>query len=179
MKREINLITPEYMEGSRVSWFRVIGMVLAVLLIFVFLSSFIVIEVYKASLQSDVEELEERRSALMEEVSEIREMEMVMESIKELDFLAAQVEEMKLPFSFNFTVMMETSEGGVDVLEVNVDEERHTVVRGRATTLENIAEYMLDLEELDFLTEVTHNYMELEEIDAFAFETRARMVDVD
>jgi len=86
---------------------------------------------------------------------------------------------MKYPFSSNFEEMMDTSGGEINVFTVSVGKDRDTVIRGTGTTLENIAEYILALEELEFLTGVTHSFMELEDADIFAFEARGLMIQHD
>jgi len=175
MKSEINLITPEFKEASQISWPRTVGMIAAVVLIvsIVGVAIFLPSRIY--SVESDVETLEERIEDKQKAYREYYEIKDKIEVIEHRYNVGQQLKALQTPFSDYLGTMKGVSNGEVTILHIDIDEDKEVEIEGRGTSLQNIALYLRDMDDLEFLSLVYHSYMEMEEEDAFEFEATARM----
>lgn len=160
MKTEINLRSKEFATAREFYWPRVFITLTILIFIITVLAGTVFIHLYQYNLSSDVSMLTSDRDDLLVKIKPVEKLERKVQAIKTRASLKRKFEAEVIPWSGYMTEIDNRAHAGEIIIEyLDCPPGGAITIRGWSRTMERVAAYTRELEEVDFLSGVRFNSM--------------------
>lgn len=169
MKTEINLRTREFVVSREFYWPRLAVTIAGVLLLFAAAVGSVLVYLHIYNLQHDLVYLAGRAEELKLKAAPVIELEQAINRVKQNAALEKELLKTVTPWSGYLREIKEAAGEGVRVTQVAAPADGKVTITGQGATLKDIAVYIQSLKTLDFLSQVTIGYINLDQGERFGF----------
>ncbi|HHX86758.1 MAG TPA: hypothetical protein GX693_01110 [Firmicutes bacterium] len=169
MKTEINLRTREFVVSREFYWPRLAVTVAGVVLLFAAAVGSVLIYIYVYNLKHELVYLAGREEELQIKAAPVIELEQAINRVKQDAVLEKELRQSITPWSAYLREIKEAAGEGVRVTQVAASADGKMSITGQGATLRDIAVYIQSLKTLDYLSQVTIGYINLEQGERLGF----------
>lgn len=169
LKTEINLRTREFVISREFYWPRLAVTIAVILLLSATAVGVFLSYLYIYNLQNDLVYLSGRAEELKLKAAPVIELEQSIDQIKQKAALRQRLLETVTPWSDYLKRIKAAAGKEITVAQVAASGEGKINITGQGATLRDIATYIQDLQDLDFLSQVTIGHISLEKENRFGF----------
>ncbi len=170
MKRQIDLRPREFVVAREFYFPRVLLIVAVILLVTAVAGGFGYLYVEKVETERELSRLTAEREEMQEQLEPLEEMERTLEEIEQRESLREEFEERRIAWSRYLTRILDVSGGETQVNQVSASREGGGVsLSGRSDSMEEVALFVQDLEDMEFLEGASYESIVKEGEEEYSF----------